>query len=131
MTLNLSVSQPLSLLLGNSTAQCNFLLCVLSHRYTSWLRYSALGTPWHNLNTACTLQLVISQVSSNLEHNPLFLHMVLLERQVSCWTKSPFPRFAGNQHRALFTAGKCSVISNISSCSSASFRHRLTYISEP
>lgn len=92
----LSVYQPLSLLLGNSTKQHNFILCVLSHLYTSWLRYSALGTPWHNLNTACTLQLVISQVSSNLEHNPLhnplFLHMVLLERPGEVLDKKPIPQ---------------------------------------
>lgn len=92
----LSVYQPLSLLLGNSTKQRNFILCVLSHLYTSWLRYSALGTPWHNLNTACTLQLVISQVSSNLEHNPLhnplFLHMVLLERPGEVVDKKPIPQ---------------------------------------
>lgn len=100
----LSVSQPLSLLLGNSTTRCNFLLCVLSHLYTSWLRYSALGTPWPNLNTACTLQLlqlVISQVSSNLEHNPLFLHMVLLERPGELLDKKPIPQICWESTQGL------------------------------
>lgn len=95
----LGVSQPL--LLGNSTTQPNFLLCVLSHLHTSWLRYSASGTPWYNLNTACTLQLVISQVSSNLEYNPLFLHMVLLERPGELLDKKPIPQICWESTQGL------------------------------